>query len=175
MKPETSVIHLSAGDGAILGEAGWIKRGGPARPAACAHRPVEGRASRVASSRNPLKFPNVIGLADVLPTVATGLPIDYRRDLREPAFELPRDSRSVVEDGTRLPASIDESTFVEITVDGVEYRHAARDFVHGNSLRGRELEGASEFLLDLSRSRLDQTGRVRAVSYSVRVARMGGD
>jgi hypothetical protein len=90
-------------------------------------------------------------------------------------IELPRDSCPVVQDGTRLATSIDKSALVEITIDGVEYRHAMRDLVHGNALRGRELEGANEFFLDLARSSLDQTGRVRAVSYSVRVARMGGD
>jgi len=81
----------------------------------------------------------------------------------------------VVEEVAGLPLSVDEPALIEITIDRLEDRDAASCLVDGEPLSRRELERLRELARDLSRSRLDQAGRVNALLGRVQVARVGGD
>lgn len=81
----------------------------------------------------------------------------------------------MVQDGTRLAASVDKSTLVEITIDGVEYGHTTSKLMHGNALRRRELKVPNEFFLDLARSRLHEATRVDAIALGIGVTGVGSN
>jgi hypothetical protein len=75
--------------------------------------------------------------------------------------------------GLALP--VDEPALVEVAIDRLQDRDAASGLVHREPLGGREFERLRELGRDLSRSCLDQAGRVNALLGGVEVARVGGD
>ena len=69
----------------------------------------------------------------------------------------------MVEQVAGLTFPVEEPALVELPIDRLQNRDAASGLVHGEPLGRRELERLRELGRDLSRSRLDQAGRVNAL------------
>jgi len=69
----------------------------------------------------------------------------------------------MVEQVAGLTFPVEEPALVELPIDRLQNRDAASGLVHREPLGRRELERLRELGRDLSRSRLDQAGRVNAL------------
>src|SRR5207247_10158142 len=98
------------------------------------HPPAEFKATRLARARYS-------------GTPGEGARLPSRNDARP----------AVVEQVAGLSPPVDETALVEVTVDRLQDRHAAGGLVHGQALRGRELERVRQLAGDYGRPLPDQS------------------